>query len=105
MENLIKQLLDLDRRGRQLVEEAEGQRTRIGEAVRQSTRDIRDTLGDRADAHLERTRSAYGQTADERLSAAQADFDTRLARMESLYAGKKDEWVKMLVDRSLGRTV
>ena len=105
MEYLIKELLAIDRRGRDIVEEAESQRARISDAVRKRSEGIRDTVESRAEAHIERTRNAYGQTAEERLAAAQADFNHRLLSMESLYNAKRDTWIDTLVARCLDPSV
>ena len=103
MQHLIRELLDIDKRGRDLVGEAEESRTRMSEEIRRSTESIRDELGHRADVHLEHTREARERDVQARLSAAQADFDRRLAAMETIYNTHRADWVNALVQRSLGR--
>lgn len=101
MQQLIKDLLDLDKRGRDLVQEAEKRKEKLSDEIRRSTQSIKNKLEQRADEHLKKTRDEYDKSAKARLVDTEAEFERRLARMEEVYREHKDEWVDNLVKRCL----
>ena len=81
------------------MDEEERLRTQATEAARNQEAEIMAAMHTRVDAFSAGEKSR----ADERLAKLEAGKQQALSRMEQLRADKREEWVKTITDRVLGR--
>lgn len=100
---LLRAILKMDEEERLRTQATEeyrrGTQTRLTEAARNQEAEIMAAMRTRVDAFSAREQAR----ADERLAKLEAGKQQALSRMEQLRADKREEWVKTITDRVLGR--
>lgn len=100
---LLRAILKMDEEERLRTQATEeyrrGAQTRLTEAARSQEAEIMAAMRTRMDAFSAREQAR----ADERLAKLEAGKQQALSRMEQLRADKREEWVKTITDRVLGR--
>lgn len=100
---LLRAILKMDEEERLRTQATEeyrrGAQIRLTEAARNQEAEIMAAMHTRVDAFSAGEKSR----ADERLAKLEAGKQQALSRMEQLRADKREEWVKNITDRVLGR--
>ncbi|MBE6765886.1 MAG: hypothetical protein IJP10_03560 [Clostridia bacterium] len=99
MQNMIKRIVDMDKRARELTEQAKLRRAGSVEAAEKKKEEVRQNyinLARKRIEVIERSEMRDAQEDWEKIEARHAEIADRLDRT---YAEKKDEWVDELVRR------
>ena len=99
MENLIKQILEMDRQAREETQQAQERRSAIEQSVQKERQKMHDEYIARAQkriATLEKEEMEYAQKA---ALKAQEDAQKQAAHLDDLYQEKKEKWIEEIVSR------
>lgn len=100
---LLRAILKMDEEERQRTQATEEYRrsaqTRLAEDAHTQEEEIMAAMRDRVKTFTDGEQAR----ADERLARLEAGKQQALTRMEQLRADKREEWVKTITDRVLGR--
>ncbi|MDF2631732.1 MAG: hypothetical protein K0Q85_328 [Caproiciproducens sp.] len=102
MQDLIKQIVDMDRKAREITEAAQLEKVNSEKEVASSREQIRND-------YLERARKRIALNEPNERAAAEADWNEKKKKnaqisekLDELYSTKGDEWVNTIVARVTG---
>lgn len=102
MQDLMKQIIDMDRKARQITETAQREKVDSEKEVQKRREEIRQKYLEEAHRRIAKNepkeRAAAEALWEEKRKQNQAAAD----RLEQLYREKKDRWVDQIVARVLG---
>lgn len=103
LEQIIQRLVEFDKKGRALVQEAQQQRRDVLSHMSDYKQDMATHYRERSEISVETFRTQATADRDEQLLAARRRFDEQSARLRANYQKNCDRWVQQLVDRCVGR--
>lgn len=102
MKDMVKQIVDMDRKAREITDAAQLEKVNSEKEVAQKREEIRAE-------YLERARKRISLNEPKERAAAEADWEvvkqknTAISqKLDELYSQKGDEWVKTIVARVIG---
>ncbi|MVB11872.1 hypothetical protein CAFE_26000 [Caprobacter fermentans] len=102
MQDLMKQIIDMDRKARQITETAQQEKVDSEKEIQQKREEIRQK-------YLEEARRRISKNEPKERAAAEAAWvekkkqSKRLSdRMDELYRDKGDQWVEQIVAKVIG---
>ncbi len=102
MQDLIKQIVDMDRKAREITEAAQLEKVNSEKEILSSREQIRND-------YLERARKRIALNEPTERAAAEADWNEKekknaqiSEKLDELYSTKGDEWVSTIVARVTG---
>lgn len=96
---MIKRIVDMDRRARELTDEAKEKRAGSAEAVAKKKEEVRQNYIDLANKRIEAIERSEMTDAQEEWKAIEEKHKAVADKLEETYRAKKDEWVGELVSR------
>ncbi len=103
MENLLKQLLALDRRARNLVEQTERQREEATARLSENKAKVQLEYAQRAQNHLEKVKSEYEKSVGRKVITEEEHYQSALENLKNRFDDNHEFWVKTIVDRCTGK--
>lgn len=102
MQDMIKRIVEMDKRARELTDEAK--RLRVGSEDRIIARkeELRGNYRAKAEERVELIKKAEVRNAETELREVLAKQKQTEAQLDALYAEKGDEWVARIVARATG---
>ena len=102
MQDMVKQIVDMDRKAREITDAAQLEKVNSEKEVAQKREEIRTE-------YLERARKRISLNEPKERAAAEAEWQIVMQKntvlsqnMDNLYSEKGDEWVKSIVARVIG---
>ena len=102
MQDMVKQIVDMDRKAREITDAAQLEKVNSEKEVAQKRDEIRAE-------YLERARKRISLNEPKERAAAEVEWKTVMQKntvlsqsMDNLYSEKGDEWVKKIVARVIG---
>lgn len=102
VERVIKNLVEYDKRGRRLVEEAEEERGSVLAHMDDYKKELAKQYREREREKVEQFRQQAQMEKEEALSAARARHEEALGRLKANYQKNSARWVAEIVDRCIG---
>lgn len=99
MQDMIKRIVDMDKRARELTEEARSRRAGSTEAVARKKEEVRKNYIDLAQKRIEAIERSEMRDAQEYWEEIEAKHAGIADRLDLAYEENKDEWVSELVER------
>lgn len=102
MKDMVKQIVDMDRKAREITDATQLEKVNSEKEVAQKREEIRAE-------YLERARKRIALNEPKERAAAEAEWQTVVQKnavlsqnLDKLYSEKGDEWVKTIVARVIG---
>jgi len=102
MQDMVKQIVDMDRKAREITDAAQLEKVNSEKEVAQKRDEIRAE-------YLERARKRISLNEPKERAAAEVEWKTVMQKntvlsqsMDNLYSEKGDEWVKKIIARVIG---
>ena len=101
MEDMIKRIVDMDRRARELTDRAKARRTRSAEYVAKHKEKVRLEYETMARNRIEVIRSDEESLAKRRIEESEERHLKNSKRLTELAAEKRDGWIDEIVRRTI----
>lgn len=98
MENLIREVIELDKKARADVEHLENEKARIGDYIREEKTRLMKQYELEARAKLDFTRHEIEADLEKKRQEVKREYDVMSSRLEQSFAKSKDEWVSSIYD-------
>ncbi|WP_195984161.1 hypothetical protein [Clostridium sp. D33t1_170424_F3] len=102
MQNLIKEIVDMDRKAREITDAAQLEKVNSEKEVTEKREQIRAEYLERARKRIAMNEPQERAIAEEGWKKIQAKNEERAGYLDDLYRKKGDEWVNTLVARVIG---
>ena len=102
MERVIKNLVEYDKRGRRLVEEAVEERRSVLAHMDNYKKELAKQYHEREQEKVEQFRQQAQVEKEEALAAARARHEEALGRLKANYRKNSARWVAEIVNRCIG---
>lgn len=94
MEEIIKKLISLDDRAKEIVAEARASKADVQKAVEAQSQKLHAELYARAQKKVDQLFMQEQAYLQEKLSAIMRERDEKMAKMEAEFREKKDSWIE-----------
>ncbi len=98
MEDMIKRIVDMDKKAREITEAAEREKAESEKEIREKASQLREDYLARARRRIQINRETERQIAQQEWEKTKAHYEGQLDRMNALYAERGDEWIRGIVD-------
>lgn len=102
MQNLIKEIVDMDRKAREITDAAQLEKVNSEKEVTEKREQIRAEYLERARKRIAMNEPQERAVAEEGWKKIQAKNEERAKHLDDLYREKGGEWVNILVARVIG---
>lgn len=102
MQNLIKEIVDMDRKAREITDAAQLEKVNSEKEVTEKREQIRAEYLERARKRIAMNEPQERAVAEEGWKKIQAKNEARAKHLDDLYREKGGEWVNILVARVIG---
>ncbi len=102
MQDMVERIVEMDKRARELTDEAKKLRVGSEDRIRAKKEELRQSYRDRVEERVELIKKAEAKNAEIELKAILEKQNTIQRRLEELYALKGDEWVASIVAGATG---
>ncbi|WP_050698405.1 hypothetical protein [Anaeromassilibacillus senegalensis] len=102
MQNLIKEIVDMDRKAREITDAAQLEKVNSEKEVTEKREQIRAEYLERARKRIAMNEPQERAIAEEGWKKIQAKNEDRAKHLDDLYREKGDEWVNTLAARVIG---
>ncbi len=98
MEQMIKQILDIEKRAHDVVEEAREKQTHLDEEVEQVVQELKQDWTAKMNKKIASLREQETQMTKEKLKQLEQDTMEKKQKLDRLYQENEETWVNMLFD-------
>ena len=98
MDNLIRELVQVDKQARQRVSKAKKQRAVALEQLERDKAAVVEENNAALSSYLDQQKVAQSQAREEALQQLQADNDRVIARLDEMYEQNRADWVRTIVE-------
>ena len=103
MQNMIKQIVEMDQKAQQITENAQQEKLNSEKKVSAMRDTIREEYLQRARRRISLNEPQERAAAEEKWKETQKRLQEIAKHLDTVYAEKGDEWVNLLTDRILGK--
>lgn len=103
MDKIISRLVEFDKKGQEIVQQAQEQRRGVLEHMSDFKQELSAQYRERSEARVEGYRQQAQADKEEQLAVVRARFDEQSANLRENYRKNSSQWVAQIVDRCLGR--
>ena len=96
MENLIRELVELDKLKRLEIQKLEDEKAKLGSFLREERKRIEDEYKLEAKKKYDARKEEIDIIISEAQVKAKSDFEDNLKELEEAYKKNKDQWIEML---------
>jgi N-methylhydantoinase B/oxoprolinase/acetone carboxylase alpha subunit len=96
MENLIREVIELDKKYRTQVELLEAEKSKIGDFLRVEKAKLEKTYQQDAKAKLDAKKDEINIDLENRKAQLQIEYDVTLKRLEDNFNKNKAEWIETI---------
>jgi hypothetical protein len=101
MEEMIKRIVDMDKKAREITEAAQKEKLESEKIINEKAVQLRDEVLSRARRRINVNKELEDVIMEQDWEKIKKRYDEQLARMDALYAQHGNEWVDSIVDRVL----
>ena len=98
MEDMIKQILDMEKKAHDIVEEAREKQTHLDEDVESAVRELKQEWTAKMNKKIETLRAQEAKIVQEKLTQIESNTQLQLNKLEQLYQENEKKWVDMLFE-------
>ncbi len=98
MDNLIRELVQVDKQARLRVSKAKKQRAVALEQLEHDKALVREENEAALASYLEAQKAAQSQSREDALRRLEADSDRVIAELDKTYQENREDWVRVIVD-------
>lgn len=98
MEDVIKQILDMEKKAHDVVETAREQQSHLEEDVEQAVQELKQNWTEKMNQKIETLRAQESEMTQEKLTQIETDTKVQLEKLEQLYRNNEKKWVDMLFE-------
>ena len=102
MEDMISKILDMDKKARDLTDEAQRSKIDFEKDILQKKEQIKNDYLNRAKERIEINKATAQKKADEQLEVIEKRNSTVILRLDTTYEENGDKWVNEIVARVTG---
>ena len=102
MQDMVERIVEMDKRARELTDEAKKLRVGSEDRIRAKKEELRRGYRDRAEERVELIKKAEARNAEAEHKAILARQKETQRQLDEIYAEKGDEWVAAIVARATG---
>ena len=102
MQNMIKQIVDMDRKAREITDAAQLEKVNSEKEVAEKREEIRKNYLERARRRIALNEPKEREAAEANWKIIQQKNAVVSQKLEELYQQKKEEWVNSIVSRVIG---
>ncbi len=103
MEDMIAKIIDMDKKARDLTDEAQRSKISYEQEILRTKEKIKNDYLSRAKERIEINRQTAQKKADEQLKTIEQKNDTIVRKLDSCYSENGDKWVDEIVRRVVGQ--
>lgn len=103
MDNIIKLILEMDKKAQKITNEAEDSKTQTLQSIPKRKKEIRDKYLMRARLRIQKNSEQERKNSEEKWKLIKKQHDNILNDMEKVVDKNYDLWVKEIVSRTIGR--
>lgn len=96
MENLIRDIIELDKKKRLELEQLENEKKKIGSFLREKRQEIENKYKAEAEEKLSKRRSEINQIISQAKEETEIDYKRSLNNLEQTFEKHHDEWIDTL---------
>ena len=97
MQDMIKRIVDMDKKARAITEAAEKEKAESENEIQEKAARLREDYLAQARRRIQVNRELEQQMAEQEWAKAKARYDEQRTQMDALYAERGDEWVRRIV--------
>ena len=101
--DMIQRIIAVERQANSLTDSARAEKDNIDANIQAEIDRLRANYQENAEAYLARLEKAEQAKSASRLKELDERREKKLSQVEVIYAAKKDEWVKTIFDRIVGK--
>ena len=102
MENMIAKIIDMDKKARDLTDEAQRSKISYENEILKKKEKIKNDYLDRAKERIEINKQTAQKKADTQLKEIEEKNDSVIRKLNSSYSENGDKWVDEIVKRVVG---
>ncbi len=102
MQNLMKQIVEMDRKARAITDSAQKEKVDSEKEVTKRREEIRNKYLEKAHHRVEENEPLEREAAEKEWQEKNQRNEVLLKKMNDLYAEKGSEWVSQITDRIIG---
>ena len=99
MENMVSELIEMDKRAQATVKEAEEKRDEMKTAIAKEKEELRQSYLEHAQSRVNKMKQASDNEYAERSAEIDESFRTAAQLLEQAFTAKREEWVKEITAR------
>lgn len=98
MDNLVRELVQVDKQARKRVSKAKKQRAVALEQLERDKAAVREENEAALSSYLEQLKTEQARTREEALRRLEADNDRVIQSLDAMYESERETWVRTIVD-------
>lgn len=102
MEEIIERILKIEEEAKEIVKDTDEKMEHLDETIRAEVSKLQTSLDSRARKKAESIKALEHEAAEEKIAEIAKKKEESIARLNNIYAEKKDEWVGSIVDSIIG---
>ena len=101
MEDMIRRIVEVDRRAQQVLDKAQQEKLEAEEQIAQKVARLRENYLDQARRRIQIDAENDRTLFEQRWQRRQKHFDAQLQRLQKRYAEKHDTWLATIVETAV----
>ena len=102
MENLIKQILEIDRKAQQETEQAEARRAAMEQSVQARKLELHNQYIKHAEEHIDTLRQKQEDMVQKKVTDSNRAVEEQCRKLEEIYQKNHTQWVDELFQQVIG---
>jgi FKBP-type peptidyl-prolyl cis-trans isomerase (trigger factor) len=102
MNDMLKQIIDMDERARQITDAAQQEKMNTEKEISQKREDIRTRYLERARARIEKNRPLEQAAAEKGWQIKERRYEELSKKMDQIYTESGEKWVDTIVRNVIG---
>lgn len=102
MEEIIERILKIEEEAKEIVKDSDEKMEHLDETIQAEVSKLQMSLDSRARKKAESIKALEDKAAEEKIAETAKKKEEAIARLNNIYAEKKDEWVGLIVDSIIG---
>ncbi|MCI8554113.1 MAG: hypothetical protein HFJ80_04115 [Clostridiales bacterium] len=98
MEAMIRRIIEMDQKARQITDAAEQEKTDSEKEIAERAAQLRDTYLKQARERISKNAETERRLADEEWGRREAYYTGQSSRLEQLIQSKREEWIQQIVE-------
>lgn len=101
-DDVVKKMLELEKRAKDIVSEAEERKKHIDEEVESEIIAMRGSYAERAADRVEKVMRFEEETAEKKLAELRQSTDATMAKIKKTYDNNREKWICELYKKVIG---